>query len=237
MARSIVALASGWLGFLALLVAGLGSLGSMAGVLTPFVGFRFFTLGVLLAPLALVLGSVGLLRTRAATGRSGRGHAVMGAAGGAGMLAIVLVAALPSVRLPVINDITTDPYDPPRFELAAAELGDPMAYPGEPFAAEQRRAYPDLAPIELSWPPAQALERARLAAEELGLEVVHLDPDAGMLEARDVSAIFHFVDDVVLRVRPSEGGSVVDIRSRSRDGRGDLGVNAARVRALSAALR
>jgi uncharacterized protein (DUF1499 family) len=58
-----------------------------------------------------------------------------------------------------------------------------------------------------------------------------------MLEARDVSVVFRFVDDVVVRVRARESGSVVDIRSRSRDGRGDLGVNAARVRALSDALK
>lgn len=237
MGRSIVAVASGWLGLLSLVAAGVGALGAMTGVLTPFIGFRLFGLGVLLGPLALVLGVIGLLRTRAPTGRGGRGHAVLGAAGGAGMLAIVLVTAAPSAGLPAINDITTSPDDPPGFVATAAELGEPMAYGGDTFAAAQRAAYPELVPVELSLPPHQALERARLAAEELGLEVVAVDPAAGRLEARDVSMVFRFVDDVVVRVRARESGSVVDIRSRSRDGRGDLGVNAARVRALSDALK
>lgn len=237
MGRSIVAVVSGWLGLLALAAAGLGALGSMTGVLTPYVGFLLFLLGVPLAVLALVLGIIGLLRTRTPPGRAGRGHAVLGSAGGAGLLAIVVVAAAPGRGLPAINDITTSPDDPPAFVAAAAQLGDPMTYPGESFASRQRAAYPDIVPLELSLPPAQALERARLAAEELGLKVVAVDPAAGTVEARDVSVVFRFVDDVVIRVRPSPDGSLVDIRSRSRNGRGDLGVNAARVRALSDALK
>jgi uncharacterized protein (DUF1499 family) len=153
------------------------------------------------------------------------------------MVAIVLVTAAPTANLPAINDITTSPDDPPAFVVTAAERGDPMAYAGNTFAVQQRAAYPDIVPLELSLPPNQALERARLAAEELGLEVVAVDPATGRIEARDVSVVFRFVDDVVIRVRPRDGGSTVDLRSRSRDGRGDLGINAARLRALSDALR
>jgi uncharacterized protein (DUF1499 family) len=47
-----------------------------------------------------------------------------------------------------------------------------------------------------------------------------------------VTRIFRFVDDIVVRVRPSNGGSIVDVRSKSRDGRGDMGANAARIRAF-----
>jgi uncharacterized protein (DUF1499 family) len=46
--------------------------------------------------------------------------------------------------------------------------------------------------------------------------------------------VFRFVDDVLVRVRPADGGgALVDVRSKSRDGRGDLGVNAARIRAFA----
>ena len=58
----------------------------------------------------------------------------------------------------------------------------------------------------------------------------------GRLEARQESGLFRFVDDVVVRVRPAPGGSVVDVRSKSRDGRGDMGVNAKRIRAFQKAL-
>ncbi len=67
--------------------------------------------------------------------------------------------------------------------------------------------------------------------------MIDVDPETGRVEARDMSLVFRFVDDVVVRVRPGTSGSVVDIRSRSRDGRGDLGINAARIRALSDALK
>ena len=53
-----------------------------------------------------------------------------------------------------------------------------------------------------------------------------------MVEAYDVTAVFQFVDDVVIRVRPAGDGSVVDLRSNSRVGGGDLGANAARIRAF-----
>ena len=41
---------------------------------------------------------------------------------------------------------------------------------------------------------------------------------------------------VSIRVRPADGGSVIDLRSKSRDGQGDMGVNAARIRAFATEL-
>jgi uncharacterized protein (DUF1499 family) len=39
-----------------------------------------------------------------------------------------------------------------------------------------------------------------------------------------------------VRVRAAPNGSVVDVRSKSRDGQGDMGANAARIRAFRDAL-
>ena len=51
------------------------------------------------------------------------------------------------------------------------------------------------------------------------------------------TSICGFDDDIAIRVRPGDGGnSRVDIRSKSRDGKGDLGVNAMRIRAFVSAL-
>jgi len=46
-----------------------------------------------------------------------------------------------------------------------------------------------------------------------------------------------FTDDVVIRVAWHGGGSRIDVRSLSRQGQGDFGVNAARVRTYLAALK
>ena len=70
--------------------------------------------------------------------------------------------------------------------------------------------------------------------QALGWEVVSADAAAGTLLARQTTKVFRFVDDVVVRVRPADGGgALVDVRSKSRDGRGDMGVNAARIRAFA----
>ena len=67
-------------------------------------------------------------------------------------------------------------------------------------------------------------------AESLGWEIVESRPQDGHLEARDTSRVFRFVDDVVVRIRADRRGTRVDLRSKSRDGRGDLGANADRIR-------
>ena len=46
----------------------------------------------------------------------------------------------------------------------------------------------------------------------------------------DTSLLFGFKDDIVIRITPHEGGSRLDIRSMSRVGRSDVGVNAQRIR-------
>ena len=49
------------------------------------------------------------------------------------------------------------------------------------------------------------------------------------------SDLFGFKDDIAIRIRPapdaSPNRSIVDVRSKSRVGRGDLGTNARRIRA------
>ena len=60
----------------------------------------------------------------------------------------------------------------------------------------------------------------------------------GRIEATDKSLLFGFEDDVVLRIVPgADGTTKVDMRSKSRVGRSDLGINAGRIREFGAALR
>lgn len=236
MRRSRLAVTSGFLGALGVFDAVLGPLLIQLGAVSPLFGFQaFFGLGLLLGLVALVLSPFALRATRAGSGRTGRGLAWLGFGCGALLVGVLFVAAQPGAGLPPINDITTDLSNPPAFEDDPAGLGRDMTYPSE-FVAQVEAAYPDLEPLRVSSEPAQALALAEQTARELGWEVVAADPDAGTLLARETTRIFRFVDDVVVRVRPAEGGgAVIDVRSKSRDGRGDLGANAARIRAFTAA--
>jgi len=131
---------------------------------------------------------------------------------GAGSAAVPLEFLRQARSVPPINDISTD-------------LANPA------FAEQQRKAYPDIQPLELAEDPATAYSRALDAAEAMGWEIVRKDPAAGRIEAVATTVWFGFKDDVLVRVAPAARGSRVDIRSKSRVGRSDIGTNARRIRA------
>ncbi len=135
---------------------------------------------------------------------------------------------------PPIHDITTDTEDPPEFVAIAplrADAPNPVDYPGEEVARQQREAYPEVQPAVLGMGYEEAFERALVTAERQDWQIVEADLDEGRIEATARTFWFGFVDDVVVRVTPIDGRSVVDVRSKSRVGRGDVGTNAERIRA------
>ena len=85
-------------------------------------------------------------------------------------------------------------------------------------------------------PPDDVFDRSEQVVQGLGWEVVNADRAAGRIEATDTTFWFGFKDDVVVRIRPADNGSRVDLRSVSRVGGGDIGANAARIRAFSSRL-
>jgi uncharacterized protein (DUF1499 family) len=159
------------------------------------------------------------------------------------LVGVVLVALPARFRMgppaPPIHDITTDTQNPPEYVAVLAlraNAPNTTVYGGEKIASQQREAYPDLQPVMLKVPPAQAFERALAAVRKMGWDVVGADATAGRIEATDTTFWFGFKDDVVVRVRPADGGSRVDVRSLSRVGVGDAGTNAKRIRAFLDAL-
>jgi uncharacterized protein (DUF1499 family) len=134
---------------------------------------------------------------------------------------------------PPIHDVTTDPEDPPQFVALHAERAQSpngFAYGGPKVAAQQRAAYPDIKPLDVSTPPREEMQRAIDAARAMGWEVVASDAQSGRIEATARTRWFGFSDDIVVRIRPRGTGSRVDVRSVSRVGLSDVGANAARVR-------
>jgi uncharacterized protein (DUF1499 family) len=212
---------------------------SKMGALSSRISFPLFLLGGLLGLIGLVTALIALYTTRPAKGRAGRGLAWGALALSIAVLGGIAVAGSSGGGAPPINDITTDPSDPPQFTALAQEgpnTGRDMSYPGEEFASQQRAGYPDLAPITVNTPVDQTFAAVRSAVESFGWQIVAADATTGMIEATDTSRTFHFVDDIVIRIRADGAGSRVDMRSKSREGRGDLGVNAARIRRLRDAL-
>ncbi len=138
--------------------------------------------------------------------------------------------------VPAIHNISTDLSDPPQFTAAIVaargEGSNPLEYDAQKIGPQQQAAYPEVTTLALSQPKAATVSAAVAALEDMGLEVVNVDAEAGIVEATDTTFWFGFKDDLVVRVRETATGSEVDVRSVSRVGLSDLGANAARISAL-----
>jgi uncharacterized protein (DUF1499 family) len=231
----------------ALLLAGLAA----AGVLVAGPGYRFgwwglgpaFTLLRWGAQLGAVAVAVSVVALVVSIARGSRRRLALAAVA---LLVALAAFAIPwrmqaqTRRVPPIHDVTTDPEDPPAFvEVLARRSGarNAVDYGGPRVAAQQRAAYPDLMPLDLAAPPERVFRAVEATARGLGWEVVAAVPADGRLEATATTPWFGFKDDVVVRVRARGPGSRVDVRSLSRVGVGDLGVNAGRVRMFLDRLR
>jgi len=208
-----------------------GPLGSRAGLWSFVIGFLLLAASVLLGLIGALLSFIGGIRT---------GQWMVA---GAGIILGLAVVGVPGAFVlsargkPAIHDITTDPDNPPAFVAVLplrAGAANPPEYAGATVAAEQRRAYPDIQPLTLRVRKEEAFDRAIGAARALGWDVVADDRQSGRIEAVDTTFWFGFKDDVVIRITetPGDGGTRVDVRSKSRVGRGDLGANARRIRDL-----
>lgn len=140
--------------------------------------------------------------------------------------------------VPAIHNISTDVSDPPQFTQAIVDLrgeqSNPLEYDADELALVQQGAYPEVKTLQVASDPATTLAGVVRALEDMGLEVVTVDEGLGVVEATDTTFWFGFKDDVVVRVRPAPGGSLVDARSVSRVGLSDLGKNADRIMGLLA---
>jgi uncharacterized protein (DUF1499 family) len=144
--------------------------------------------------------------------------------------------------LPPIHDITTDTDNPPKFravlDARAAERANSVDHRDPHLAQLQKSAYPDVAPLIISLPLARAFNEALQVAKSMhGWAIIASDPEEGRIEASQQSRWFRFTDDIVIRIAGDGARTRIDMRSTSRQGRSDYGVNAARIRAFMGALR
>jgi len=149
--------------------------------------------------------------------------------------------ALRRTALPAIHDIATDPDNPPTFSAVLAARANAQASRLEdrqPRVAQlQKVAYPDLGPLYSALSAEKAFREALGVAKSMpGWLIIDSDSTGGRIEASEQSRWFRFVDDIVIRIVGDERGSRIDMRSTSRQGTSDYGVNAARIRTYMGAL-
>ena len=127
-----------------------------------------------------------------------------------GILIIVLVAArlLAACIWPTINDVRTG-------------------------ATPQ---YADLQPQRFAQPYERVFEAALTTARAQGWDVTTNDRDRGEIAAVATTRLLRFKDDITINVTHDGDGAVVNVRSHSRIGKGDLGTNARRIRCFQADL-
>jgi uncharacterized protein (DUF1499 family) len=221
------------LGLLAILLMPLGGLGNRTGVVPLLLALLAGMVG------AALLGAAATIIGGYVVWRGGRRPSAI-----AGMvLGLVTVGTFVywlerGFGAPSIHDISTDIANPPTFEAVVPLRGDANTLEYDPqVGAQQQQAYPDVVPLTLAVPPAEAFERALAAAQDNGWEIVGTDRQRGRLEAIGTTFWYGFKDDVVIRITPAGAAARVDIRSVSRLGRNDLETNARRIRRYLNTLR
>lgn len=199
------------------------------GAVSPMTGFAVFVLSV---PLGLAMTGLVIVGRSRGSIQSGAVPATLC------MLPLVFVAAAasPGLKLPRINDISTDTVNPPDFAKAgdySANQGRSLAFPLV-NAALIAQGYPDLKPIriDLHNRDARGIHDVayKLAKAWDGWTITLSDPRQGIIEGSAETYFFRFTDDFVVRIRQTGDEAIIDMRSKSRVGKGDFGANARRIR-------
>ena len=194
-------------------------------------GFGYLVQSAPFAAGALVIGLIALILNWR-KGWPARRPALLGFLIALGFVGSLAVRVAMGADAPMIHDATTDLADVPQFEAITLPEDNlrGLREPSE-WVSLHEIGYPDLRSVVLDRPVAQTIRDAEKLAKERGWTIRTVDPEAGRLEATAYASYIRFEDEVVIRVRPDGADrSLVDMRSTSRVGIGDLGVNADRIR-------
>ena len=200
-------------------------------------GLAVFGSAILIACIALLLAATAAVVIWR-TGRRGGVKALGGALLAAAWLAWPGWLATQAMRLPVLNDVTTDVADPPQFSMsrkATEARGDKMPpAPSALMRQQQRIAYPGVQAILLEVEADEAYQLVLKAVQARGWKIIDQSGPGGRsglghVDAVDRTLIMGFPDDITIRIKPLAGQTKIDVRSASRYGRNDFGVNARRV--------
>lgn len=204
--------------------------GINAGIVPWQLGLLAFAVSALVCAVGVVALLIALARK--ATRERARSLLVFGLVAGVLGAGVPAATVLGARAAPPIHDITTDLENPPAFVAVTAALrgsgSNPVSY-DPAIADKQAVAYPLIRPVRLAMAPDTAFAQAEAAARAMGWEIVATDATALRIEATATVPWWGFKDDVVVRLTPAGEGTIVDVRSKSRVGQGDLGINAKRI--------
>ena len=225
----IVLYSLGGIGAIVLYLLGLS--GGYFRFLSPDKAFLLYTIAMLLSVVIVLAGLFDAQRN-----------------GTSAKTIVLLLALIPMVNLvyllvegrnyPLINDVSTDLVHPPEFKAAlkVSENSDQsFKFPLE-FKKDIEEVYPDLTPLAVT---NMSVDDAHVKTVEVINGLSNWELTSNTIGARETiieftitSTVFGFVDDCVIRIQKPGGGAgcVVDMRSRSRMGKGDFGQNAEHIR-------
>jgi hypothetical protein len=239
---SLSALWSRRLGLFALAVAGMAAGLSRLGAVEPPGALAVLGAALILACLTGLLSATAFVVIWR-TGRRGVGLAWLGLAMALLMLAYPAYLTWKAITLPIINDVSTDLETPPTFLLSATARearGDRTPPESSPETREaQRRAYPGVQPILVDLETTDAYRLALDVAKASHWKIVDaiapsVRESVGHIDAIAGSLVMGFPSDIAIRVKPSATETRIDIRSVSRVGKHDFGVNARRIEKFAA---
>jgi uncharacterized protein (DUF1499 family) len=193
--------------------------------------------GALLLSLFAIFAAFAAFVSLWMNGGPGFGQAMTAVLIGVGLIGYPTYLVYKGYSLPPIRDITTDPIDPPRFDVVA-RLRPPNSsvYPGLATAEIQKETWPDIEPLVVNVNPKIAFDNAYAIITKRKWRIVDARAPQpgrdGRIEAIARSQIMGFRDDVAIRIRGIREGSRIDIRSASRYSFADFGANAERVLGL-----
>ena len=216
------------LGLIAILLLFAAPLGTRFGFYSFFKAFMLLRICVFVGLATIIVALVSMIFIR-----NYIGFTVLGLLLGLIAAGIILNNFRIGKSLPRINDITTDIKNPPLYVAIIPLRKNAMnkiEYGGPEYAKKQEAGYPDIKTIYSKLNKEDAFLKAFSIAKSLGWEMIADNLDAGRIEAVATSFWYGFKDDIVIRIQAEKNGSKIDIRSKSRVGRGDFGVNAKRIR-------
>lgn len=100
------------------------------------------------------------------------------------------------------------------------------------------REYADIQPQRFTQPVEKVFDAALAVSRESGWDIreTRRDQSESVIEAVATTRLFKFKDDVTITITNDGSATLVNVRSKSRVGKSDLGANARRIRAFQETL-